>query len=203
MKTMGHHRRGRTNSRERLLEAAARLFRTKGFSATGIRAIAAQLGIRNASLYHYIHTKDELLSEIAQQAIEELEAKVKPIALSELPPAEKLRRFIEQHVTAILQERDKHAVMLTQLSALPASRRKAIIELRDRYEDLVARVILEAQEAQVIRRDVPVRYLKLALLNLLNWSIFWYKPGGSLTPSAIGEMLASMFLEGAIPRSIQ
>ena len=37
----------------------------------------------------------------------------------------------------------------------------------------------------------------LCLLNLLNWTIFWFRPGGDLDADELGNLLASIFLEGA------
>jgi len=45
---------------------------------------------------------------------------------------------------------------------------------------------------------VPARSLTLALLSLLNWPIFWFRPDGRLTPEALADLLASLFLEGAL-----
>ena len=49
-----------------------------------------------------------------------------------------------------------------------------------------------------MRRDVTARNLTLALLSLLNWPIFWFRPDGELTPVALADLLASVFLEGVL-----
>jgi len=183
---------------ERLLEVAAHLFRAKGYAATSIRDIARALKMESSSLYHYINSKEELLFKICTQSLDELMEKVEPIVLSDLPPVEKLRRFIETHLDVILEDRDRHAVMLFELKALSPRRRKVILQLRDRYEELVLRVVEEGQRAGLLRQDLPARYLKLALLNLLNWSIFWYRPDGPLDSSAIARLLGEVFLQGVL-----
>lgn len=56
----------------RLIQAAAiRLFATKGFAAVSIREIAHEAGISTAALYHYMSTKDDLLTAIMRQALQE------------------------------------------------------------------------------------------------------------------------------------
>jgi AcrR family transcriptional regulator len=72
-------RRGRPRLSERLrpgataqdeiLDAAGELFTTRGYASTSTRAIAAAVGIRQASLYHYFKTKDELLSALLHQTV--------------------------------------------------------------------------------------------------------------------------------------
>lgn len=191
-------RKASKHQQERLLEVAAHLFRTKGYAAASIRDIAKALRLESSSLYHYIDSKEELLFKICIQSLDELMEKVEPIVLSDLPPVEKLRRFIGAHTDVILRDRDKHAVMLFELKALSPRRRRAIVQLRDRYEGLVLRVVEEGQRAGLLRQDLPARYLKLALLNLLNWSIFWYRPNGPLGSSEIGELLGEVFLQGVL-----
>jgi AcrR family transcriptional regulator len=182
--------------RDRLIEVAAYLFRTRGYAATSIRDIARAVGIESPTLYHYVRSKEELLFLVGVQSLKELKEKVDPIVHSDLPPVEKLRAFIITHVDTVLNDRDKHTVMLVELKALRPTWRKTVIQLRDQYEDLILSIITEGQNAGVLRRDLPARYLKLALLNLLNWSIFWYRRRGSLTPTEIGQFLAGIFLHG-------
>lgn len=187
---------GAEDKRRRLMEVATRLFREKGYAATSIRELARGMDLETASLYHYMERKDQLLFEISGGSLREEFEAVKPIAGSSLESPEKLRRMIRAHASVVLEHPDRHAVMLTESRLLSRPDRDKIIELRDRYEDLFESAISEAQDAEVMRDDFPPHLLKLALLNLLNWSIFWYRPDGPLDPEALGEFLAREFLEG-------
>lgn len=51
-------------TREDILAASAELFCSKGFAGTSTHAIAAKAGIRQASLYHYFRSKQEILLEL-------------------------------------------------------------------------------------------------------------------------------------------
>ena len=62
-------RRPGTTAREEILDAAGELFTTRGYASTSTRAIAEAVGIRQASLYHYFKTKDELLSALLHQTV--------------------------------------------------------------------------------------------------------------------------------------
>ena len=55
--------------REEILNAAAGLFETYGFTATSTRAIATEVGLRQASLFHYFARKDEILSELLDRTL--------------------------------------------------------------------------------------------------------------------------------------
>ena len=55
--------------REEILSAAAGLFETYGYTATSTRAIATEVGLRQASLFHYFARKDDILSELLDRTL--------------------------------------------------------------------------------------------------------------------------------------
>lgn len=57
-----------SEARERVLEAAERLFAEKGYKAVTLRDIALAVGIRHASLYHHVPGgKEELFVEVTER----------------------------------------------------------------------------------------------------------------------------------------
>jgi AcrR family transcriptional regulator len=57
-----------TEARERVLDAAERLFAQRGYSAVTLRDIAADVGIRHTSLYHHAPGgKEELFIEVTER----------------------------------------------------------------------------------------------------------------------------------------
>ncbi|PEG34431.1 TetR family transcriptional regulator [Mycolicibacterium agri] len=62
-------RRPGTTARDEILDAAAELFTTLGYSATSTRTIAELVGIRQASLYHYFDTKSDILCALLSQTV--------------------------------------------------------------------------------------------------------------------------------------
>ncbi|RVW03447.1 TetR/AcrR family transcriptional regulator [Rhodococcus spongiicola] len=57
-------RRPGATAREEILDAAAELFTTRGFTGTSTRMIADAVGIRQASMYHHFATKDDILATL-------------------------------------------------------------------------------------------------------------------------------------------
>jgi len=62
-------RRPGTTARDEILDAAGELFTTLGYAATSTRTIAESVGIRQASLYHYFKTKDDILCALLSQTV--------------------------------------------------------------------------------------------------------------------------------------
>jgi AcrR family transcriptional regulator len=62
-------RRPGSTARDEILDAAGELFTTLGYTATSTRTIAESVGIRQASLYHYFKTKDDILCALLSQTV--------------------------------------------------------------------------------------------------------------------------------------
>lgn len=182
---------------ERIMSVAAALFREKGYAGTTTRELAAALGIRNASLYHHIGNKEDLLYRLCVHALQHIHDGATRALSQAATPAERLRALIRAHVITALADQDAHATMLIELRALSEARRREVRAQRDRYETVVRQALEEAQVAGVLRPDVPARHLTLSLLNLLNWPIFWFRPDGELTPEELAALLTTIFLDGA------
>lgn len=68
----------KTNSKEKILEAAAKLFQTKGYNATGLNEILKESGAPKGSLYYYFpNGKEELALEAIKLANETIVNKLK------------------------------------------------------------------------------------------------------------------------------
>ncbi|WP_460063725.1 TetR/AcrR family transcriptional regulator [Streptomyces sp. YKOK-I1] len=55
--------------RAELLAAAAELFTLNGYAATTTRAVAERAGMRQASMYHYVSGKEELLADLLESTV--------------------------------------------------------------------------------------------------------------------------------------
>jgi AcrR family transcriptional regulator len=180
---------------DRLIPVAAALFRRLGYGQTSTRELALRLGITSATLYHYINGKDDLLFQICSSALTHIDEAVRK-ATASAPVEKKIEVAIRSHLICALIDSDSHATMLVEMKALPTERKAAIIRQRDQYEELIRTLIVESQQAGVVRADIDAKYVALALLNLLNWSIFWFDPNGSLSESELADVLSKVFLDG-------
>ena len=76
-----------TEARERVLAAAERLFAQKGYASVTLRDIAAEVGIRHASLYHHVPGgKEELFIEVTERTLARHQAGLQ--AVIEAAPAD-------------------------------------------------------------------------------------------------------------------
>jgi AcrR family transcriptional regulator len=184
------------NVAERLPAVAASLFRRKGYAGTTTRELAAKLGIQKASLYYHIDNKEEVLFDICLESLRRVKSEV-VLALESAPPGTHLREAIRAHLICVLRDDDMHAVTFIELRSLSAGRRTEVTEQRASYAHLLQSIVENDQTAGRLRSDIEAKHITLALLNLLNWTVFWFDPGGDISAEKLADMLSQIFFEGA------
>jgi AcrR family transcriptional regulator len=63
-----------TDSRQRFIDVALRLFTQHSFAGTSLQMIADELGVTKAAVYHHFHTREELLEAVVEPVLVELRA---------------------------------------------------------------------------------------------------------------------------------
>jgi len=182
------------NREEELLNTAAKLFRMKGYDATSISDIAAALGIRKSSLYHYISTKSDLLYKISKDTLEELLQGALEIKKQDLPSQEKLLKLVENHIRLLTRGLDRYATMLRELDSLEEEKRRELVSLRDRYERVLRETMQEGIKEGAFR-EIDLKIIGFAILGIMNWLIRWYKPGGAYSPSDLAKAYGDFILK--------
>jgi AcrR family transcriptional regulator len=176
------------DSRQEILRTAARLFQQRGYDATSMNDVAAALKLSKGGLYHHFQSKDEILFEIMNHAMEITQERVLNPVRSIADPEERLRALIRLHIEVVLSPRDREiTVMLHENHPLPPALRKRINARKKDYihflEKLMAEIQQGTQKAQGTRLGggkVSPRAAAFALLGMINWIYQWYKPEGEL-----------------------
>ncbi|HTA43985.1 MAG TPA: TetR family transcriptional regulator [Bryobacteraceae bacterium] len=185
---------------ERLFDISAALFCEKGYAATTTREIAAAAGIQQASLYHHVASKEDLLHQICVSSLQQLLTDVRSAVNAASNPLERIEVLARTHLRTILRHQMRHVTMLNELRALSGPHRTAVMDLRKKYANLVRAIIEDAQAAGAVRTDIPARYLYLALLNILNWAVIWFRRGQTLSEDELARIFISIYLTGAAAR---
>jgi AcrR family transcriptional regulator len=184
------------DSRQEILRTAARLFQQRGYDATSMNDVAAALKLSKGGLYHHFQSKDEILFEIMDHAMQITDERVINPVRAIADPEERLRALIRLHIEVVLSPRDREiTVMLHENHPLPPSLRKRINGRKKDYVHFLEKLMGEVQEkAQAMARKegqanhkpvnakpkVSPRAAAFALLGMINWIYQWYKPEGDL-----------------------
>jgi len=185
-------------SRQEILRVAARLFQQRGYDATSMNDVAAALKLSKGGLYHHFRSKDEILFDLMNHALDITEERVMRPARSIADPEERLRTLIRLHVDVILSVRDREiTVLLHENHPLPPSLRKRINARKKEYIHFLEEIVAEVQQARQSKRLVSSRAAALALLGMINWIYQWYKPEGRLNSEQIARQFTEIFFGGA------
>ncbi|KAB2968992.1 MAG: TetR/AcrR family transcriptional regulator [Thermoanaerobaculia bacterium] len=185
--------------RREILAAASRLFRERGLHATGMREIAAALGMTAGNLYYYLPSKQDLLAYCQEETLGQLLTLARDVRASPRRPDERLRDLIEGHVT-VLNETTPGSLAHLEVNEVPAARRPTLIARRRGYEDAVRELIEEGIAAGVFRA-LDSRLAALALLGALNWTVKWFQPDGRKTAAEVGREFADLLVRGLLATS--
>jgi AcrR family transcriptional regulator len=199
------------DSRQEILRTAARLFQQRGYDATSMNDVAAALKLSKGGLYHHFQSKDEILFEIMNHAMEITQERVLNPVRSIADPQERLRALIRLHIEVVLSPRDREiTVMLHENHPLPPALRKRINARKKDYihflESLMSEVQEKAQERaqekvqnkahNQAKGKVSPRAAAFALLGMINWIYQWYKPEGELQAQSLVPQFTDLIFGG-------
>lgn len=187
-----------------ILVAASRVFRVRGLHATGMRDIAAELGMAVGNLYYYFKDKEELLAFIQESTLSDLLDMAARVRAQDLRVDQKIRLLLEEHVVRLNdpEEGTPGSLAHLEIEALSEGRRAAVLAQRDEYERILRRLIEEGMDRQVFRQ-VDAKVSALALLGAVNWTVKWFRPEGGKSAREIGREAAETLVRGLLAAGME
>jgi len=184
-------------TRDDILDAAAQVFRQKGFHGASMADIADAVKLQQASLYHHVSSKQEILLALLDRALKMLHEQIDVIVRQPLPADERLRQMVRVYLRLLAENSDLSAVLLFEHRSLATEQHIRHIPNRDRFELLWRKVIEEGVKTGLFECDnVPLA--GRALMGVLNWTITWYRPDGALSIEKIADQYTNILLNGLL-----
>ncbi|MCD6152734.1 MAG: TetR family transcriptional regulator [Syntrophobacterales bacterium] len=189
---------------QEIIDTALDLFHAKGYKSTTIDDISKELGISKAAIYHYVESKDELLSIIYTQAFENIFRDTNEIAGMDIPPDEKLRRIIHNHITnIIIKKLSMFSVFFSEENQVSEKDFQKIRAEKKKYTAIVEEIIKEGISKGIFAENDP-KLLSYAIIGMCNWIYKWYKPQYSpYRPEEIADHFIRLLGSGCLEYSIK
>jgi AcrR family transcriptional regulator len=190
-------RRGRPgHDQAAVLRAAIELFNRKGYDATSIGDVAEELGVTKSAVYHHVPSKEHLLSEALDEALEELEAAVSAAAAADGSAYDRLRGLVRRSVE-VLVDHQPAVTLLLRVHGNGATEQAALARRR-RLDARLAALVRQAAEEGALRGDLDPDLVSRLLFGMVNSLVEWYRPGGPLSDEQVADAVTALAFDGLV-----
>lgn len=183
-------------SRESIFAAAIQLFGERGYHGASMRDIAKAVGILPGSLYAHIESKEAVLLEIIESAVDRFNDAADSIDGRNLPAPAALREIIRAHLEMVSDNPQLCRIVLHQWRCLSQEHQTRLRAKRARYSHFYRRFIETGIADGTLHRTLNPKIAVLTILGALNWAPEWFSGNGSA--SDIADQIADSLLNGMI-----
>ena len=184
-----------STKKETIIEAAAKLFREKGFSASSMRDLAEQVGVEAASLYNHIQSKSEILQEICFNVANLFTANIEDIDNSEEKAINKVEALLRFHIRQMVNHFEKVYVSDREWKHLTDPYLSNYQNQRRIYRKRFASIIQQGiQKNEIKNMDAPTAVL--IMLHAISGIESWHRSKKKISPDLLEENMLMILVEG-------
>jgi len=184
----------REKRKDQILNTAAKLFKEKGYSAVTMRDIATAMGIKAASLYNHINSKQDILKTIIISLAEEFTEEILVISNSDEGNIEKLRQIVSLHINITTSNTYEMATLNNDWMHLE-DQLDYYLSLRLNYEEDFRNIIKEGIKNNEIIDSNPDTML-FSMLSTLQSLYTWIPKKEDLNPEELATNLSAILING-------
>lgn len=185
-------------SRAAILDAAERLFLAHGFAGASMSEIAKSSGVTKSLIHHHFGSKDALWREVKRRRFASYNEQQIALFAQGGPNADLLRESMRVYFRFLRDNPD--TVRLMSWVTLEGDREST--EMVQQLRDAGIEQLRAAQEAGVLRSDVPAPFILITFLGLVK---AWFAdPSNAAEDSAVAdaylETAWDLFARGVVAR---
>jgi TetR/AcrR family fatty acid metabolism transcriptional regulator len=187
--------------RERILDAAIKVFAAEGFYNAKVSQIAQAAGVADGTIYLYFKSKDDLLIQLFEDRMERVNANLRAALASETSATAQLKRVVKLHLELVGENRDMAEVISVELRQSSKFIREYANPKFAEFLRLIAGAVVEGQRAGELRADVDPYILARALFGALDeialaWLVKHPTSKATIDLPKAAEQLGELFIDG-------
>lgn len=179
-----------------ILRAACKLFSERGYTATTIDAVTAELSSSRRAIYDHFGGKAEMLVEICEQAVRFSLDLAEAVAREPGDAAAKLRRLAHDFTLIVIANQDYIAVGSREMKFLPEPSYRRILRMQEKFDGLLGAILRDGIDQGLFVIADPAM-TALAMSGMIIWVHRWYRPNGRLSAEEIAASMAETALRMA------
>lgn len=192
-----------TETKQRILDAAQRLFASRGYNGTTTRDLAAKAGVAEGTLFRHFESKKAILVEVATQGWVELLTDLLT-ELSEMGSYKAVAQVMRRRMLRMHENADMMRVCFMEAQFHPDLRDRIQSEVIAKMSDVAEAFFETAMERGIYRRTNPkvVARVFLGMFAVAGFSDETImEPGASLKEvQDMAEGIADIFLNGVLAK---
>ena len=182
--------------KQEIIITAAKLFKQKGYSAVTMRDLAKSMGIKAASLYNHINSKQEILTDIIISLAEEFTKGMTVIKSSNSNNLDKLRAIVNLHVDITTRNTFGMASLNNDWMHLE-EQLNYYMKLRHNYEDNFRDIINQGiANGEITNTNLDV--MLFSMLSTLRSLYIWIPKKEDVKPEELTKQLSEVLINGII-----
>ena len=143
--------------RQRILEAAVRIFGRRGYHDAKIAEIASEARVAEGTVYLYFRNKEHLFATVFDEKMDDLLARGREIVRAEASAAERLTRLVDLHLTYLASDRDLASLFQIELRRSARMLQRVIRSKLVEYIRLLGGVLKDGIESGEFRPQLSPR----------------------------------------------
>jgi TetR/AcrR family fatty acid metabolism transcriptional regulator len=156
------------DKRQRILQAAVKVFARRGYFGAKVSEIARKAGVADGTIYLYFRNKEDILVSLFSGVMSEHVQRGRlELARTRGAPA-KLRAIAEHHLRLLGGDRDLAVVFQVELRQSTKFMERFTASWLQDYFALVGEVIEEGQREGSLRADLPRKLVTKAFFGILD-----------------------------------
>lgn len=187
----------RGDKRERILDAAVRVFASKSFYTATVAEIAREAGVADGTIYLYFKNKDDLLISLFEERMAEINAGIEAAIEPWDAPLDKLRAFILHHLREVERRPDLAEVLIVELRQSTKLMKEYEAAAFRAYLQILSAILQQGIEDGSVRPEVEPRAVRRAIFGALDEvALSWLLGGRRFDLQKNAEQLADIFVRG-------
>lgn len=179
--------------REAILSAAGRLFYEKGYSATTLDVVAAEVGLSKPAIYDHFNSKQAILNSLYYRTMDVTLAAFEDFDQDRYTPTEGLRELVIRFVDVVIDSREGVGFFWRGDTDIPQLDKKRAREFRRDFEGIFLSVIgrgVETGEFRVADTSLAMTCIE----GMINWIYIWYREDGRLSADEVASEMSQLVL---------
>ncbi len=153
---------------DEIVVAATRLFNRRGFLATRMEEVAAATGMNATTVYHYVHSKEELAYRVYMRSCQVRRSQLARASEANVDGLSQIRRFLQ----SLLDDGHRPA-LLSEVGALREDWADEVRQAqRANIRTMQSMVAQGARDGSIITDDPALT--GIGILSVIEWMTFWY-----------------------------